>query len=218
MSDGISANICHDTATAAIWDVIAAMVDDLRADLDQLLAQAGQRPRLRRFGHRSIRMKMALVAGEGVELKTHVGGEGATRQACPFDRPFPLLRRAALILEGDDALRRSRQVGDDEADTRERLIRVPVGVPETRFGGEGPEVALSCRSALSADRSPTGGKADLSELWSTYSFISTCPRSKSRRGCQAAGRRVSNRVFLANHHVVPATTHVPNATAISVIM
>jgi hypothetical protein len=44
-----------------------------------------------------------------MELKTHgVGGEGAARQACPFDRALsfldPLLRRAALIVEGDDTL------------------------------------------------------------------------------------------------------------------
>jgi hypothetical protein len=53
-----------------------------------------------------------------VELKTHgVGGEGAARQACPFDRALsfldPLLGRAALIVEGDNALCRSRQIADD---------------------------------------------------------------------------------------------------------
>src|SRR6266478_2639628 len=53
MSDRISANIRRDTATSAIWKRdVAAMADDLRADLDQLLPQAGQRPRLRCFGHR----------------------------------------------------------------------------------------------------------------------------------------------------------------------
>src|SRR6478736_5358829 len=66
-----------------------------------------------------------------MELKPHgVGGEGAARQACPFDRALsfldPLLRRAALIVKGDDALRRSRQIGDDEADTRVKLIGVPL--------------------------------------------------------------------------------------------
>ncbi len=46
MSDRISANIRRDTATSAIWKRdVAAMADDLRADLDQLLPQAGQRPR-----------------------------------------------------------------------------------------------------------------------------------------------------------------------------
>src|SRR6476620_8206317 len=131
MSDRISENIRHDTATAAIWNVIAAMADDLRTDLDQLLAQAGQRPRLRRFGHRQRPHEIAQVVGEGMELKPHgVGGEGAARQACPFDRALsfldPLLRRAALIVKGDDALRRSRQIGDDEADTRVKLIGVPL--------------------------------------------------------------------------------------------
>jgi hypothetical protein len=98
MSDRISANIPRDTATAV----------NLRSDLDQLLAQVGQQPRLRRFGHRQHPHEIALVVGEGVELKTYgVCGEGAARQACPFDRALsflgPLLRRAALIVQGDDA-------------------------------------------------------------------------------------------------------------------
>jgi hypothetical protein len=33
----------------------------------------------------------------------------------------PLLRRAALVVEGDDAFGWTRQVGDDEADTRIKL-------------------------------------------------------------------------------------------------
>jgi hypothetical protein len=46
-------------------------------------------------------------------------GKRAARQAGPFDRPLAfldvLLSRAAPIVEGDNVLRRSRQVGDDEA-------------------------------------------------------------------------------------------------------
>jgi len=77
---------------------VAAMADDLRADLDKLLAQAGQRPRLRRFGHRQPSHEIAQVVGEGVELKTHgVGGEGAARQACPFDRSLPSLIHCSAV-------------------------------------------------------------------------------------------------------------------------
>ena len=51
-----------------------------------------------------------------------VSGEGAARQAGPFDRVLAfldvLLARAALVIEGDDALGRARQVGDDETDPR----------------------------------------------------------------------------------------------------
>ena len=69
------------------------------------------------------RRGMRRVVGEGMELKAHgVGGEGAARQACPFDRALsfldPLLRRAALIVEGDDTLGWPRQIADDEADPR----------------------------------------------------------------------------------------------------
>jgi len=45
---------------------LAAMADDLRADLDQLLAQAGQRPRFRRLGHRQRPHEVGKVVGERV--------------------------------------------------------------------------------------------------------------------------------------------------------
>ena len=55
------------------------MADDLRADLDQLLAQTGQRPRLRGLRHRQRAHKVADVVGQYMELKTYsVGGEGPT--------------------------------------------------------------------------------------------------------------------------------------------
>ena len=100
-----------------------------RADLDQLLAQTGQRPRLRRFGHRQRAHKVAEVVGQRVELEADgICGEGAARQPCPLDRALafldPLLRRAALVVEGDDALGWPGQVGDDETDARVKLARV----------------------------------------------------------------------------------------------
>ena len=39
-------------------DDVAAVADHLGADIDQLLAQAGQRPRLRRLGIASVRKKL----------------------------------------------------------------------------------------------------------------------------------------------------------------
>jgi hypothetical protein len=39
ISDRMSANICRDTATSAIWHDVTAAADALRTDLDQLLAQ-----------------------------------------------------------------------------------------------------------------------------------------------------------------------------------
>jgi len=89
-----------------------------------------------------------------MELKAHgVGGEGAARQACPFDRALsfldPLLRRAALIVEGDDTLGWPRQIADDEADPRVKLIGVPLDLrhdppgflPALRLIAEAGEVA-----------------------------------------------------------------------------
>jgi hypothetical protein len=59
MSDTISTNICRGTATSAHLERdVATVADDLGADLDQLLAQAGQRPRLAALGIASVRMKL----------------------------------------------------------------------------------------------------------------------------------------------------------------
>src|SRR6516162_9275732 len=59
-----------------------------------------------------------------------IGGEGSAGQPRPFNRALafldPLFRRAALVVEGDDALRRPRQVGHDEADARIQFAGVPL--------------------------------------------------------------------------------------------
>src|SRR5271156_7103879 len=82
-----------------------------------------------------------------------IGGEGSARQPRPFNRALalfdPLLRCAAVVVEGDDALGRSRQVGDDEADTRVKLAGVPLDLrhdpprflPALRLIAETGEVA-----------------------------------------------------------------------------
>ena len=57
---------------------VAAVADDLRSDLDQLLAQTGQRPRLCRLRHRQRPQKVAEVIRERMEVEADgVGGEGA---------------------------------------------------------------------------------------------------------------------------------------------
>src|SRR4051794_28407007 len=66
-----------------------------------------------------------------MELKTHgIGGEGTAGQPCPLDRILPffdiLLARAAPVIEGDDALSGSRQVGDNESNTWIQLARIPL--------------------------------------------------------------------------------------------
>jgi hypothetical protein len=57
---------------------VAAVAHDLGADLDQLVAQAGQRPRLRRLRHRQRPHEIAEIVGQRVELEADgVGGEGS---------------------------------------------------------------------------------------------------------------------------------------------
>src|SRR3954452_39603 len=56
---------------------VSAMADDLRADLDQLFAQAGQRPHPYRLGHCQSAHEIADVIGQSMELNAHgIGGEG----------------------------------------------------------------------------------------------------------------------------------------------
>ena len=58
-----------------------------------------------------------------------VAPHGATRQPGPFDRVLALLdvllRRAALVVEHHDPVGTAREVGDDEADARIKLARMP---------------------------------------------------------------------------------------------
>ena len=84
------------------------MADDLRADLDQLLFEAGQRPILYRLGRRQRTQKVAEIIGERMKLKPNgVGNECTARQPRPSDRalalPDPLFASPALAL--------SRRVG-----------------------------------------------------------------------------------------------------------
>jgi hypothetical protein len=83
---------------------VTAMADDLRADLDQLLLEAGERPRLCCFRHRQRPHEIPEIIGQHMELKTHgIGGEGTARQPGPLDRVLALLNvllaRTAPVVE-----------------------------------------------------------------------------------------------------------------------
>ena len=111
-------------------DDIASVAHHLRADLDQLLLQARQRPVLDRLRCCKRAEKVAKIVGERMKLEPHgVGRERPARQPCPLDRALafldPLFARPALIVEGDDALGWARQVGDDETDARIKLAGMP---------------------------------------------------------------------------------------------
>jgi len=55
---------------------VTAMADDLRTDLDQLVAQAGQRSRLCCLRHRQRPHEIPEIIGQRMELKTHgISGE-----------------------------------------------------------------------------------------------------------------------------------------------
>src|SRR4051794_25692450 len=55
---------------------MAPVSDDLRADFDQLLAQAGYRPPLHRLGHCQRAHEIPEIIGQRMKLKTHgISGE-----------------------------------------------------------------------------------------------------------------------------------------------
>src|SRR6266404_2600671 len=59
---------------------IATVVNDLRADLDKLLLQAGQGPVLDWLGRRQRAQEVAEIVGQRVELETHsIGSEQTAR-------------------------------------------------------------------------------------------------------------------------------------------
>jgi hypothetical protein len=75
--------------------------------------------------------EIAKVARQGMRLQANrIGGEGTARQPGPLDRALALfdvlLAGAAVVVEGDDPLSRSGQVGDDEAGAWVQLARMPL--------------------------------------------------------------------------------------------
>jgi hypothetical protein len=69
-------------ATSAIWKPnVAPVADDPRADLDQLLAQAGQRPGRRRSGHCQRAHEVTKVVSQHMRL----GGLAVARQLSQDD-------------------------------------------------------------------------------------------------------------------------------------
>ncbi len=79
---------------------IAAVAHDLGADLDQLLAQGGQRPMFHRLGQGQRPEEVADIVGQGMQLKTYlVVAEAMAGKPGPVDRVLALLdvllRRAA---------------------------------------------------------------------------------------------------------------------------
>jgi hypothetical protein len=88
-----------------------------------------------------------------------------------FDRPLalldPLLRRVALIVKGDDALRRSRQIGEDEADTRVKFVRMPLNL-----GHDTPWLPPALRLITEADEASPAGASESESLKSSIAALS----------------------------------------------
>jgi hypothetical protein len=106
------------------------MAHDLRANLDEFLLEARERPVFDRLGRGERAQEVAEIVGEGMKLKADgVGGERAARKPRPLDRSLalldPLLASPALVVERHDIRGRPRHVGDDETDARVKFARMP---------------------------------------------------------------------------------------------
>jgi hypothetical protein len=109
---------------------MATVTNDLGADLHQLLPQCRQRPMLHLFGQSQSSHEVGEIIRQRVKLQPDlVVAELAPRQTGPLDGVLafldPLLRRAPLIVEGDNPFSRTAQISDDEADTRVQLVGMP---------------------------------------------------------------------------------------------
>ena len=106
------------------------MAHDAGADLDQFELQAGQRPLGHFLGQVDAAQEGGYVVGQRVQVQPDlVVAEPPARQPRPVEGVFAFLDmlrgRAALVVEPHHPVWLHRQIGDDEANTREQLARVP---------------------------------------------------------------------------------------------
>ena len=97
---------------------------------------------------RQCAQEVAEIVGERMQLQPDgVVGELAAGETRPSDGIFPLLdmllRRAALIVEGDDPLSRPSEVGHDKPDPGIEFARMPLdlGDDAAGFGSTGRLIA-----------------------------------------------------------------------------
>ncbi len=100
------------------------MTYDLRADLDQLVPQRGERPMLDARRQCESPQEVAQVVRQHEQLQSHlIVVEAVAAQSRPAQRVLafldPLLGRAAAVVEVHHALGPAAQVGHNEPDARE---------------------------------------------------------------------------------------------------
>src|SRR5262249_43466370 len=106
--------------------------------------------------------EIAEIVGERMKLEPHgVGRERPARQPRPLDRALalldPLLARAALVVESNDALGRAAHVRHDEADAGIKFSGMPLDLGDNppRLGpGSGLIAEARMGSAHMVRRTP----------------------------------------------------------------
>ena len=122
------------------------MADKLGADLDQLLPERRQRPVLDRLRQGQCAQEVAEIVSERMQLEPYlVVPEAVAGKPRPVDRLLAFLdmlfRRASSIVEFRDALGRSRQIGDNEADAGGKLARISLDLGHDTAGRGFSQVA-----------------------------------------------------------------------------
>src|SRR5260221_10966204 len=106
-------------------DDIASVAHHLRADLDQLLLQARQRPVLDRLRCRKRAEKVAKIVGERMKLEPHgVGRERPARQPCPLDRALAFLDPLFAPVVPENSIRADSRSEGESAHHPMRCLRI----------------------------------------------------------------------------------------------
>jgi hypothetical protein len=135
---------------------VAAVAGDSGTDLDQLLAQGGERSLLDLLRQRQRAQKVGEIVGERVQLEAYsVVPEGMAGEPRPAERVLalfdPLLSRPTAVIELDHSPVGSTKVGHDEADAAIKPTLVPLGLGDHPTGS-GPALGLVVEAGVGHDR------------------------------------------------------------------
>ena len=136
---------------------MAAVAHHLRADLDQLLPQARQRPILDRFRRCQGAQKIAEIVGERMKLEPNdIGSERPARQPRPLDRALaflnPLFACAALVVEAERSAGRDRLFLVTIFDCSSLKYNRSNGRTEFRHGRRDSDIGISTLSWIERER------------------------------------------------------------------
>src|SRR5262245_3902808 len=174
--------------------VVAGVLHQAPAGLDEPLLQTGERPAVDPLGQHETPPEIPQVVCEHAELQAHlIGPEPVTGQARPVRGLFafldPLLGRAPLVVEAHHGTTREEEVRHDEADAREQLAGMVLD-----FGDD------------------SAGLVQLSAWYSKLVYRTRGLRLGRPRGRNRRSSIASSRVLLAGIRIAYWTRRFSNAS------